>query len=230
MKTAALSSYGTGKAVRGQLTSPSLGKTAAYALQSIRLRFGRCLITAACVVGAIAFLAYNGLALGGLPTMREDAARGAAGAVAETAGAGADFFAGLDAFTQERNVAQKRLFVIALSLLVSLVGITNSMLMSIKERYREIATLKCLGAVNAYIRKLFLLESAFQGGVGSLAGALLGLLLHVLVQTPVASPVWMLQVSVGCLVLGIVMTLLAAVWPIHAALAMMPVEALRVEE
>ena len=57
-----------------------------------------------------------------------------------------------------------------MSLLVCFVGITNSMLMSVTERYKEIGTLKCLGALDNFIVKLFLIESGLLGFFGSLGG------------------------------------------------------------
>lgn len=225
--------YGAGKPERGSLRAPSLRQTFAYAAQSIRLRFGRCLITMACVVGAIAFLTYNALGMRGGPPPAVAPAPATAEALdtrTDAAGLSAGFFAGLEEFTAEKSAAQKRLFVVALSLLVSLVGITNSMLMAIKERYREIATLKCLGALNAYIRRLFMIESVMQGAVGSALGVALGFFLHLLAQEQPAPAAWALKTSLACLGVGVAMTLVAAVWPIRTALAMLPIEALRVEE
>ena len=51
---------------------------------------------------------------------------------------------------------QKHTWLVVMSLLVSAVGITNSMLMSVTERYKEIGTMKCLGALDSFIVKLFL--------------------------------------------------------------------------
>lgn len=220
--------YGVEKERRGRLSKPRMRSVAAYAFQSLRLRFGRSLVTSACVIGAIAFLAYNALALN--PRPASDIEDSASGIEHPAAGADQDFFAGLEQFTREKNAFQKRMLVIVLSLFVAFVGITNSMLMSIKERYREIATLKCLGALNAYVRDVFMLEAFIQGGVGSVLGLALGSALHLLARPDQVSPGWVLLVGAGCLILGAVMTLLAAIWPIRAALAMLPIQALRVEE
>ena len=65
----------------------------------------------------------------------------------------------------------------SLSLLVCVVGIANAMLMSVTERFREIGTMKCLGALDSFIIKLFLLESTFQGVAGTLVGIVIGLVL-----------------------------------------------------
>ena len=48
------------------------------------------------------------------------------------------------------------------------------MLMSVTERFREIGTMKCLGALDTFIVKLFLLESTFQGLAGTSAGIVIG--------------------------------------------------------
>ncbi len=62
----------------------------------------------------------------------------------------------------------------ATSLVMCLVGITNSMLMSVTERYREIGTIKCLGASDSFIVKVFFFEALLLGVLGSLAGSALG--------------------------------------------------------
>lgn len=71
-------------------------------------------------------------------------------------------------------------YLLGISLLVCAVGITNAMLMSVTERYREIATLKCLGALDGSILSIFLLEACLLGAVGAAAGAVLGGLIGVL--------------------------------------------------
>ena len=58
----------------------------------------------------------------------------------------------------------------AVSLLVAAIGITNTMIMSIYERTREIGVMKVLGANLKDIRLLFLLEAALIGLCGGLLG------------------------------------------------------------
>ena len=50
------------------------------------------------------------------------------------------------------------------------------MLMAVTERFQEIGTMKCLGALDRFVVRLFLLESGFQGLAGALIGALIGCL------------------------------------------------------
>lgn len=58
----------------------------------------------------------------------------------------------------------------AVSLLVAAIGITNTMVMSIYERTREIGIMKVLGADMADIKRLFLLEAGLIGFGGGLIG------------------------------------------------------------
>ena len=61
----------------------------------------------------------------------------------------------------------------AITLLVAAIGITNTMVMSIYERTREIAIMKVVGASFFDIRWLFLTESSLIGGIGGAFGIVL---------------------------------------------------------
>ena len=58
----------------------------------------------------------------------------------------------------------------AVALLVSALGITNTMVTAIYERTKEIGVMKVIGASLSDIRKLFLMEAALLGFLGGLAG------------------------------------------------------------
>jgi ABC-type antimicrobial peptide transport system permease subunit len=142
-----------------------------------------------------------------------------------------------DAVSLKRQRDQ-RIWLMALSAIVCLTGITNTILMSVTERVREIGTLKCLGALDRFIVRLFLVENLFLGLLGSLTGAVTGFFLALLqvgmslqfrlISMPtafhalaVAGPV---SVAAGAL-----LTVLAAVYPTYVAARMRPVDAMRVE-
>ncbi|NLK21627.1 MAG: ABC transporter permease [Epulopiscium sp.] len=70
----------------------------------------------------------------------------------------------------------------AVSLLVAALGITNTMIMSIYERTREIGVMKVIGALLTDIRKMFLIEAAMIGFIGGLLGLLISLLISFLLN------------------------------------------------
>jgi cell division protein FtsX len=127
---------------------------------------------------------------------------------------------------------QKNTWLVAMSLLVSVVGITNSMLMSVTERYKEIGTMKCLGALDNFIVKLFLLESGMLGFFGSLVGALLGALAMLLTGLGVLGSLdWksLLVHLVFCVAIGTFLSIIAAVAPALKASHMQAADAMRSE-
>jgi len=130
------------------------------------------------------------------------------------------------------------LWLITISLLVCGVGITNAMLMSVTERFREIGTMKCLGALDGFIVKLFLLESTFQGVAGTALGVLIGFVVMILWSVLAFGAatfhyfpaLQILVIIVLGLIIGSVLSILGAVFPALRAARMAPVEAMRVEE
>ncbi len=123
------------------------------------------------------------------------------------------------------------------SMLVCAVGIANAMLMSVTERFREIATLKCLGALDAFIMSVFLIEAALLGLVGGLGGALAGLLLATTrMAVTFRSLLWpalpwaeILIAGLISLAVGIVLAAISAVYPSFRAARLAPMEAMRIE-
>ncbi len=132
--------------------------------------------------------------------------------------------------------AARTVWLLALSLLVCVVGISNAMLMSVMERFREIGTMKCLGALDSFILRLFFFESIFLGAAGSVVGAVIGIglaLVQVLLRSGAAfSPHPMRNgtlVVAGGILIGTTMTAAAAAYPSWKAAQMEPVEAMRVD-
>lgn len=181
-------------------------------MKSIRIRFWRSMITAAGIFLGIAFLQTV------LTTS----------AILEGIGEGYD-----------EMLKLRQSWLVVMSLLVSTVGVVNSMLMSVTERYREIGTMKCLGALDKLVVKLFLIEAALTGIVASVAGSLVGmfgmLLVHWIRFGSRFGPAFADQLGrLGSnLVLGIavgsVLAILAAFYPAWRASKMPPAAALRSE-
>jgi len=65
----------------------------------------------------------------------------------------------------------------AVSLFVAAIGITNTMVMAIYERTREIGIMKVIGATIKDIKRLFLLEAMLIGFIGGGLGVLISLLI-----------------------------------------------------
>src|SRR5262249_36537921 len=90
---------------------------------------------------------------------------------------------GLSAYAPIEHIERERLIFVmvftsmtciaGVALLVAALGITNTMLMSVLERTREVGVMKAVGAANSHIQMIFLVEGALIG----LAGGGLGLLL-----------------------------------------------------
>lgn len=124
----------------------------------------------------------------------------------------------------------------ALSLVMCLVGISNSMLMSVTERYREIGTLKCLGASDRFVVLVFFLEALVLGALSSLVGTILGIAVAIGARAitdsiPEASEVLVSVLRVGgiSMLVGVALTVFAAVLPAVQAARMPAAAALRVE-
>lgn len=64
----------------------------------------------------------------------------------------------------------------AVSLFVAAIGITNTMIMSVSERTKEIGVMKAIGCFVRDIRKVFLAEAGFIGLLGGIIGAALSFL------------------------------------------------------
>lgn len=74
--------------------------------------------------------------------------------------------------------------IILLVIIIAIVGITNTMLMTINERQRELGMMRALGMADKDIRIAFILEAAGIGFIGAAAGVILG----VLVNIPMVDP------------------------------------------
>ncbi len=80
----------------------------------------------------------------------------------------------------QKQMQQQQLFLgslAAISLLVAAIGITNTMIMSIYERTREIGVMKVLGCKIGNIRVVFLMEAGLIGFCGGVAGVGISMLI-----------------------------------------------------
>ena len=132
----------------------------------------------------------------------------------------------------------KQRWIIVLSLLVCVVGIVNAQLMAVTERFREIGTMKCLGALNHFILRLFMLEAFIQGFAGSCAGAMIGSFFAILTSFLLFGSIAVESLPFAELgstifvatLTGCALSLIGVTYPAIKAARMEPVEAMRVEQ
>lgn len=138
---------------------------------------------------------------------------------------------------QEKQQARfRRNWIVLISILVTVTGIANAMLMSVTERFREIGTMKCLGALSTFIRWIFFFESSLIGAVGGAAGSLLGIVFSLglygfsygygAVFTSVSYASLSLYFLMG-IAAGVALSVVAAIYPASVASRMVPANALR---
>ncbi len=130
--------------------------------------------------------------------------------------------------------------VAAVAVIVAIIGVMNTILMSVFERTREIGVLKALGASRGDVFRLVWYETAIICAVGGFIGelaALLGtrvvetVLRRILPYVPTGRLVEIAPALLGYGLLGaIVAGLLAGVYPAWRAAGMRPVEAIRSAE
>jgi len=126
----------------------------------------------------------------------------------------------------------------AVSLFVAAIGITNTMMMSIYERTKEIGVMKVLGCDMRNIGTLFLLEAGFIGFLGGIVGLVLsftlsGTINYLVSQSPDMGmegisyiPPWLVLLSMAFAVL---VGMVAGFFPARRAMKLSPLAAIRNE-
>lgn len=214
-----------------------LSKAVEISLKGMSTRFGRSLLTVSLIVLAITFLVYiltSAAIVASLVRLNDPQIN----IILQRLGIELEEMGAQTERSLFAQISYKQYWLIVLSLMVCVVGITNAMLMSVTERFREIGTMKCLGALDSFIVKLFLLESSFQGVVGTTAGIVLGVLLAILHSLVVYGSVSLkvfpgrsvLTIAGISLFVGTCLSIMGAILPAVRAARMEPVVAMRVEE
>jgi len=128
-----------------------------------------------------------------------------------------------------------------IAIVVASLGITNTMIMSIMERYKEIGIMKAVGAGNKDIKKVFFFETSLIGFLGGIFGLLLGWFVSGLINRVVNYflskqniphinyfdfPWWL---CAGAVIFAVIISLASGVYPAMRAAKVDPAVALRHE-
>jgi macrolide transport system ATP-binding/permease protein len=120
--------------------------------------------------------------------------------------------------------------VAAISLVVGGIGIMNIMLVSVKERTREIGLRKAIGATPRDILMQFLVEAVVVTFIGGLAGILLAAVISWIIA---AIAHWKMIITLDSLLLAFFCSasvgIIFGLWPAKQAAALDPIRALRYE-
>ena len=121
-------------------------------------------------------------------------------------------------------------------LVVVVLGIASVLVVSVVQKRREIGILRAMGATRGQMVRVFLVQGAIVGAVGSLLGLLLALAMILLFTAfvrgsdgqPLFPIVLPLSLAVQVALIATVCGVLAAIAPARRAAAMDPAEAIRI--
>ena len=141
---------------------------------------------------------------------------------------------------EESGVEAYQYWLVGISLIVCFGGITNSMLMAVNERVKEIGVYKCIGGLDSHIVRLFIVEALLLGILGGSIGGIIGIGMGIAINLNRFSLEELLAVIMPnytslillfalCLLISIILTALATFIPARRAASLSPAEALRYE-
>lgn len=135
----------------------------------------------------------------------------------------------------ETTIEAYQSWLIIISLFVCGIGLINANIIATYERYREIGTMKCLGALDQHILMLFLVEAFIFGFVGGLLGFSIGTVISIASSSLQlgTNVFWIIPIDPVLRFLGLTIVLSifistgSTIYPALKAAKLNPIEALR---
>jgi putative ABC transport system permease protein len=101
--------------------------------------------------------------------------------------------------------------LLSLSVIVALLGIVNTLALSVHERTRELGMLRAVGMSQRQVRRMVRAESVITAAIGALLGIVLGIAFAAIVSRPLASDGFVFELPVGTLVAVVILAAVAGV-------------------
>jgi lipoprotein-releasing system permease protein len=152
-----------------------------------------------------------------------------------------------NALQVERNVM---FTILALIVLVAALNIISGLIMLVKDKSRDIAILRTMGATKGAIMRVFFITGALIGTVGTLAGLIIGMIICANIESLRAFTSWITRTEIfspelyflstlpaemdptettAIVLMALCLSFLATLYPAWRAARLDPVEALRYE-
>jgi putative ABC transport system permease protein len=123
--------------------------------------------------------------------------------------------------------------LLSLSVIVSLFGIVNTLVLSIHERTRELGMMRAIGTSRRLVRRIVRYESVITALIGAVLGLVVGFILGIVTTVALEDEGFLLSIPVGSLIvfaiLAVLAGVLAAIPPARRASRLNVLEALAYE-
>ncbi|MGZ4202414.1 MAG: ABC transporter permease, partial [Thermoleophilaceae bacterium] len=123
--------------------------------------------------------------------------------------------------------------LLSLSVVVSLFGIVNTLVLSIYERTRELGLMRAVGMSRRQVKRIVRYESVITAMIGAITGTVLGVFFAVILSRPLANEGFELAFPLGTLFILLILAglagVLAAITPARRAAKLNVLEALAYE-